>query len=74
MTALERKIARRTLESFQHSRRRLVVSLEPGDILGIRLERTRLTVRAPLKNIYIQMCQWHAAAVRREKKAKKGKR
>jgi hypothetical protein len=33
---------------FQHYKRRIVVSLEPGDILAMRLEGTRKTYRVPI--------------------------
>lgn len=68
MTDLHKTIRRRSRESFAHYRKRIVVSLEPGDILGMRLERTRTTYRAPLANVFRTLADWHARA---ESKAKR---
>ena len=48
MTDLHKTIRRRSREQFAHYRKRIVISLEPGDVIGMRLERTRTTYRAPL--------------------------
>lgn len=45
--------------------RGIVVSLEPGDVIGMRLERTRTTYRAPLADVYRVLAQWHADSLRR---------
>ena len=47
------------------------MSLEPGNILAMRLEGTRKTYRAPLSAVFISLCQWEADAKRREKARKK---
>ena len=67
MTELERVVRRRARAPFGHYRRRIVVSLEPGDVLAMRLERTRTTLRAPLSAVYQQLAEWHANAERRRK-------
>jgi hypothetical protein len=74
MTSLEKPVTRRTRAQFQHYGKNLVVTLEPGDVIAIRLERTRTTLRAPLNSVYIQLCQWNAEAQRREKTRKRSKR
>ena len=61
MTALTRAVTRRSRAPFAHYRRRIVVSLEPGDTLAMRLERTRTTYRASLASIFRQLAAWHAA-------------
>lgn len=71
MTDLNKRVSRRTRAAFAHYRRRIIVSLEPGDVLGMRLERTRTTFLAPMADIYRVMAGWHAEAKRREKR--KGK-
>lgn len=48
-------------------RRRIVVSLEPGDVLAMHLERTRTTYRAPLASVFRQLIEWHVATERRRK-------
>jgi hypothetical protein len=45
MTDLAKPVRRRCREQFAHYRKRIVVSLEPGDVLAMRLERTRTTYR-----------------------------
>ncbi len=75
MTELNKKLARRSRAPFAHYRKRIVVILEPGDVLAMRLERQRSVFRAPLANVYRQLAEWHAVAERRrlaeERKARK---
>ena len=68
MTDLARPVRRRSREQFAHYRRRLIVSFEPGDLLAMRLERTRTTLRAPLAAIYRTLADWHARAEMRRKR------
>jgi hypothetical protein len=75
MTELHKTVRRRTRFPFGHYRRRIIVILEPGDVLAMRLERTRTLYRAPIASIYRQLVEWHVNAIRREKqKARKQKR
>jgi hypothetical protein len=67
LTDLEKVVRRRGLVPFQHYKRRIVVSLEPGNILVMRLDGTRKTYRAPLSAVFISLCQWESDAKRREK-------
>jgi hypothetical protein len=72
MTNLEKVVRRRGLGSvIQHYRRRIVVSLEPGEILTMRLEGTRKTYRVPILAVFITLCQWEADAQRQKKQHKK---
>lgn len=68
MTELCRPVRRRTHAPFAHYRRRIIVSLEPGDLLAMRLERTRTTFRATLAAVYRQLATWHADAERHRKR------
>lgn len=75
MTDLEKLVRQRTRYPFAHYRRRIVVILEPGDVLVMRLERTRTLYRAPIASVYRQLVEWHVNAIRREKQlARKKKR
>jgi len=74
MTDLERTVKRRTRHPFAHYRRRIVVILEPGDILAMRLERTRTPYRAPIAAVYRQLVEWRVLATRREKQKARKKR
>ena len=68
MTELRKPIHRRTAAPFAHYRKRIVVTLEPGDVLTMRLERTRTRYQAPLADVFRQLAQWHAAAATRRKR------
>ena len=75
MTDLHKTIRRRSRDQFAHYRKRIVISLEPGDVIGMRLERTRTTYRAPLASVFRTLADWHARAEARDKReARKLKR
>ena len=75
MTDLHKTIRRRSCDQFAHYRKRIVISLEPGDVIGMRLERTRTTYRAPLASVFRTLADWHARAEARAKReARKLKR
>ncbi len=67
MTELDRPVRRRTRLPFAHYRKRIVIILEPGDVVAMRLERSRTVHRAPISAVYRQLVEWRAAAIRREK-------
>ena len=68
MTELNKAVKRRTRFPFAHYRKRIVVILEPGDCVAMRLEKTRKLFRAPIPSVYRQLVEWHVAAIRREKR------
>ena len=74
MTDLLKPVRRRTRHPFAHYRKRLVVSLEPEDVLAMRLERTRTTLRAPPAAVYRQLAIWHAEAECRRKREERKRR
>jgi len=74
MTELTKTVRRRTRSPFAHYRKRIVVILEPGDILAMRLERTRTTFRASLPTVFRQLAEWHASAERSRKLAERKER
>lgn len=67
MTDLNKRVSRRTREPLMHYRRRIIVSLEPGDVIGMRLERTHTTYTAPLASVFRILAQWSADEKRRVK-------
>jgi hypothetical protein len=71
MNEITRPLKRRTRSAFAHYRRRIVVMLEPGDVLAMRLEGTRTTYAAPIESVFRQLAAWHAARLRREKAEQK---
>jgi hypothetical protein len=74
MTDLEKAVRRRTRHPFAHYRRRIIVILEPEDILAMRLEGTRTVFRAEISAVYRQLVEWHVSAIRREKQSARKKR
>jgi hypothetical protein len=67
MTELNRVVKRRARAPFAHYRRRIVVILEPGDVLGMRLEGSRVTYKAPLSEVFRVIASWHAAATKKKR-------
>ena len=67
-TELRRTVTRRCAEPHDHRGKRLVVSLEPGDVIGFREERSRKKHVAPLARVYRQVLVWHVEAARAERK------
>ena len=67
MTDLDKTVRRRTRFPFAHYRKRIVIILEPGDCVAMRLERTRTVYRAPISVLYRKLVEWHVAAELREK-------
>lgn len=65
MTDLHKPVKRRAL--IPHRGRRIVVSLEPGDLIGLREERTRTTYYFPIAAAFDFAVKMHVAALRREK-------
>jgi hypothetical protein len=68
MTDLLKPVRRRSRDQFAHYRKRIVVSLEPGDVLAMRLERTRTTYRATIATVFRTLAEWHARAEARRKR------
>jgi len=58
-TELRKTVIRRTASSFDHRKRRLVVRLEPGDVISIKEERTRKWFSAPINHVFRQIVQWN---------------
>lgn len=52
MTDLNRVVRRRTTRVFDHHGRRIVVQLEPGDILAMKEERRKSWVRIAIPTLY----------------------
>ena len=74
MTDLDNPVTRRTRLPFAHYRKRIVIILEPGDCVAMRLERTRTLFRAPIASVYRQLVEWNVEAKRREKRMARKKR
>jgi hypothetical protein len=71
MTSIRKPVTRRTVEPYDHQGRRVVVTLEPGDVLALRWERTRRTFRAPINRVMRAVIQWNVDADRAARRAAK---
>lgn len=69
MTPLSKRITRRTIG--QHRGRRVIVTLEPGDVIGFRAERTRRTFYTSLAACFDLALRQQVAADRAARKRKK---
>lgn len=69
MTPLRKPVTRRTVEPYDHQGRRVVVTLEPGDVLALRWERTLRTFRAPVNQIMRAVIQWTVETERAARRA-----
>lgn len=67
MTELTKKVSRRTRATvFERSvRRNVVVSLEPSQKIGLRLEGTRRTYRVDLEALYSLTVKLHLEEIER---------
>jgi len=68
MTDLKRAVRRRTIGL--HRGRRIMVSLEPGDMLALRMERCRQTEYVSLAAIYDYAVKARVLAERNAKRKK----
>ena len=77
MTDLRKEVKRRTVANCEFVRRRLIVALMPGDVIGFREEGRRSWYTAPLGRVFIQVVRWNAEAersrVRAERKARRAR-
>ena len=62
VTELRRTIIRRTTGSFDHRKRRLIVRLEPGDVISVKEERCHKWFTAPISRVFHQIVQWNVQA------------
>ena len=69
MTSIRKTTLRRTVEPFNHQGRRIVVALEPGDVLAMREERTQRWFRAPIATVLRQIITWNVDTERAAKRA-----
>ncbi len=69
MTDLRKPVRRRTSGVYDHSARRIVVILEPGDVIAMREERGRKLFSASIPRIFRQLIIWNVEAERAAKRA-----
>ena len=72
MTGLNKIVRRRTNRAFDHHGRRIVVQLEPGDILAMKEERRKSWVRIAIPSLFAYVV-WRDATERVRKYEKRVK-
>ena len=70
MTDLTRPVHRKSRKEFRN-RRRLVVSLLPGDLISIREERRRKGFTGTLEGVYVFLARLEAEQIIAEKRKKR---
>lgn len=68
MTDLVKPIRRRSRTTLRSRNRRLIVALEPGDVVAIREERRRTWYRVTLESVYWLAVKAAAAKLVEERK------
>lgn len=71
---IRRPIFRQTAADFRHYKRKVVVGIEPGDIISFRLKGTRQRYTANIEKLLPVVIAWHAFAAMNEKRAAKAAR
>ena len=67
MTDITKVVKRRTSDTvFSKGHRRIILSIEPGDLLGFRLERTKRTYTARIVDLYNVALEWEVNKARRD--------
>jgi hypothetical protein len=54
MTTIDKSVTRRSVSDHSRFKRKIVVTLGPGDVIGFRLDRERTTKYLPLESLYDQ--------------------
>lgn len=67
----ERIIRRKTIEPVASVRRRVIVSLEPGDVISFREDGRRHTYVAPVGPLFMTAVKHNAWALKQEKAREK---
>ena len=68
MVRIRKPYSRVTVGDFAHYKRPIVITLLPGDVIAMRLLRTRTSFTAPVAEVYRVMAGWHAQMAREEKR------
>jgi hypothetical protein len=76
MTPLTRKVTRRSSETYRDRSklRRIVITLYPSGVIGLRLEKTRTEETLPLTAAYEMAVRARVAFERAQKPKRKGGR
>lgn len=68
---IRKPIFRITRADFRHYRRKVVVGIEPGDVLTFRLKGTKTKTTVAIDKVYAMALQWEAFSAMAEKRRAK---
>ena len=71
MVRILKPYSRVTVSDFAHYEKPIVITLLPGDVISMRLLRTRKAFVAPLADVYRTIVGWHIEADRQRKRQKR---
>lgn len=74
VTELRKTVVRRMAKPYDHRGKRLIVQLEPGDVITFREERSRKSFSAPLAQVFRQIVRWNVESTKqpRRRRVKRG--
>jgi len=62
-TDLRKTVVRRCAEPHDYRGKRLIVALEPGDVISMREERSKKHFSAPLSKVFRQIVRWNIESI-----------
>ena len=71
-TELRRIVMRRTVDAYGHRRKKIIVRLEAGDVIGFREENSRTWFVAPISRVFQAVVEWNVRA-QHATKARRGR-
>lgn len=71
LTCCVKPVHRRTGMPHRLARRKIIISLLPGDMVGFREEKRREMVTCCVHDLYTTALQWHINFMKRKKKEEK---
>lgn len=72
-TELRRTVVRKLAQCCDHRQKRLVVALEPGDVITFREAHSRKRFSAPLCRVFRLVVMWNVDAERAAKRKARGR-
>jgi len=69
------RVVRRTVETHPSARnKKIVIALEPGDVVAVKEDRSRTWYRAPISRVFSAIVQWTVNAEKHEEKCSRNNR
>jgi hypothetical protein len=63
------RVVRRTVDVYPASRnKKIIIALEPGDVIALKEERSQTWYRAPISRVFSAVVQWTVNAEKMEAK------